>query len=101
MKPTIAAKLAQLGDRLDEVNTLLSSENATRDMESYRKLSRERSELEPVVTLYHAWQAVESDISAALEMTGASLTLLKLDDELVELLDHPAHAPGWNGGAFR
>ena len=68
MKPTIAAKLAQLADRLDEVNTLLSSENATRDMESYRKLNRERAELGPVVTLYHAHQAVESDINAAQDM---------------------------------
>ena len=68
MKPTIAAKLAQLADRLDEVNTLLSSENATRDMESYRKLNRERSELEPVVILYHAHQAVEADVIAAQDM---------------------------------
>jgi peptide chain release factor 1 len=70
MKPTIAAKLAQLADRLDEVNTLLSSENATRDMDAYRKLNRERSELEPVVTLYHAYQAAEADVATALEMAA-------------------------------
>ena len=68
MKPTIAAKLAQLADRLDEVNTLLSSENATSDMDAYRKLNRERAELEPVVTLYHAFQAAEADVATALEM---------------------------------
>jgi peptide chain release factor 1 len=70
MKPTIAAKLAQLADRLDEVNTLLSSEHATNDMDAYRKLNRERSELDPVVTLYHAYQAAEADVATALEMAS-------------------------------
>jgi peptide chain release factor 1 len=70
MKPSIAAKLAQLGDRLDEVSTLLSSEEATRDMDTFRKLNRERSELEPVVELYHAWQSCEADIATAMEMAA-------------------------------
>ncbi len=43
MKSSIAAKLAQLDDRLDEVTRLLSSENSTHDMDSYRKLNRERA----------------------------------------------------------
>jgi peptide chain release factor 1 len=70
MKPSIAAKLAQLSARLDEVNQLLSSEDATRDMEQFRKLNRERTELEPVVEHYHAYQACEADIATAQEMTG-------------------------------
>jgi len=28
-----------------------------------------------------------------MEMAGASLTFLKLDDELTSLLDHPAQSP--------
>ena len=68
MKPSIAAKLAQLGERLVEVGRLLSSEDATRDMDNFRKLSRERAEIEPVVELYHAHQACEADIATALEM---------------------------------
>ncbi|HEU0186724.1 MAG TPA: peptide chain release factor 1 [Gallionellaceae bacterium] len=70
MKPSIAAKLAQLGERLDEVSTLLSSEDATRDMDAFRKLNRERSELEPVVALYQAYQACEADIATAMEMAN-------------------------------
>ena len=70
MKPTIADKLARLADRLDEVNTLLSSEHATRDMDAYRKLNRERSELDPVVKLYHAYQGAEADVATALEMAA-------------------------------
>ena len=68
MKSSIAAKLAQLDDRLDEVIRLLSSENSTRDMDSYRKLSRERAELTPVVALYHAYQSCAADLTTALEM---------------------------------
>ncbi len=68
MKPSISAKLAQLSARLDEVNHLLSSEEATRDMENFRKLNRERAEVEPVVEGYRAWQACEADIAAANEM---------------------------------
>ncbi|HEY5993097.1 MAG TPA: peptide chain release factor 1 [Gallionellaceae bacterium] len=68
MKPSIGAKLAQLSARMDEVNHLLSSESATRDMEQFRKLNRERAELEPVVEHYHAYQACEADIAAANEM---------------------------------
>ncbi len=70
MKPSIAAKLAQLGERLDEVNRLLSSEDATRDMDNYLKLNRERAELEPVVTLYHAHQACVADLTTALDMAN-------------------------------
>ena len=68
MKKNIATKLAQLSERLLEVNQLLSTEEATRDMDAYRKLNRERAELEPVVTLFHAYQACEDDIAAAREM---------------------------------
>ena len=68
MKPSISNKLAQLAERLDEVTRLLSSEDATREMDSFRKLSRERNEIEPVVELYHAHQACEKDIATALEM---------------------------------
>jgi len=70
MKATIAAKLARLADRLDEVNTLLSSEHATRDMDAYRKLHRERAELDPVVKLYHDYQGAEADVATALEMAA-------------------------------
>ena len=70
MNPSIAAKLAQLSERLLEVNQLLSTEQATKSMDTFRKLNRERAELEPVVELYHAYQSCQSDIAAAREMAG-------------------------------
>jgi peptide chain release factor 1 len=68
MKPSIAAKLAQLADRLEEVDALLATEEATRDMNSYRKLTKERAELEPVVALYHRFTQIEADMADAAEM---------------------------------
>jgi len=70
MNPSIAAKLAQLSERLFEVNELLSTEQATKDMDVFRKLNRERAELEPVVELYHAYQACLADIVTAQEMAA-------------------------------
>ena len=68
MNPSISAKLAQLGERLLEVDQLLSTEEATKDMDTFRKLSRERAEIDPVVNLFHTYQACQSDIEAAREM---------------------------------
>ncbi|MCC7546954.1 MAG: peptide chain release factor 1 [Burkholderiales bacterium] len=70
MKPSIAAKLAQLSARLAEVNHLLSAEDATSDMENFRRLSREHAEIGPVVELYEAWQRNRRDIASAQEMTA-------------------------------
>ncbi|MBI4191116.1 MAG: peptide chain release factor 1 [Betaproteobacteria bacterium] len=70
MKSSIAAKLAQLTLRLEELNQLLSSENATANMESYRKLSREHAEIAPVVELYQSYRKSEEDIQAAQEMAS-------------------------------
>ena len=70
MKHSIVAKLAQLSRRLEEINRLLSSEGATSDMESYRRLTREHAEIAPVVELYQAYRSGENDIQAAQEMAG-------------------------------
>ncbi len=68
MKSSIAHKLEQLSTRLAEVNAVLSSVDATRDMDEYRKLNREHAELEPVVALYKAFKRAEDDIAVANEM---------------------------------
>jgi phosphoenolpyruvate---glycerone phosphotransferase subunit DhaK len=38
-------------------------------------------------------KAFIGEYATSLEMPGASITILKLDDELTALLDHPAHTP--------
>src|SRR5450830_1735097 len=68
MKPSMLAKLDQLANRLVEVNDLLNQEEATANMDSYRKLNREHAELGPLVELYQAYQQANADIEAAQEM---------------------------------
>ena len=68
MTPSIASKLDQMVNRLAEVNALLSSEAATRDMDQFRKLSREHAELTPIVERFREYRGVEGDIAAAQEM---------------------------------
>jgi peptide chain release factor 1 len=68
MKPSISRKLDQLAARLEELNALLASEDVTQDIDNYRKLSREHSELGPVVALYHAYRQCGRDVETAQEM---------------------------------
>ena len=70
MKPSIAAKLAQLSGRLEELNRLLALETATADLDQYRKLTREHAEISPVVELYQRYVQGEQDIQAAQEMVN-------------------------------
>ncbi|MCE9639911.1 MAG: peptide chain release factor 1 [Betaproteobacteria bacterium] len=70
MKDSIAAKLQQLTLRLEELNGLLSSENATASMDNYRKLTREHAEITPVVELYKLYRQSEDDMRAAQEMVA-------------------------------
>jgi peptide chain release factor 1 len=68
MKPSMIKKLATLSERLDELNRLLSSEQATADMDNYRKISREHAEITPIVEQYRAFEKAEADIREAQAM---------------------------------
>jgi peptide chain release factor 1 len=94
------AKLDQLAERLTELDALLSSEQATSDMNQYRKLSQERAEIEPVVQEYGRYQQTVSDIDTAQsllvdpdmkafaeeEIASAQSRLLELESALQRLL---------------
>jgi peptide chain release factor 1 len=62
------AKLDQLANRLVELDELLMSEGATSNMDSYRKMTREHSELGPLVALYKDYQQAQRDIEEAQAM---------------------------------
>ena len=68
MKPSMITKLANLSERLDEVNRLLSSEDATASMDNYRKLTREHAEITPIVEQYRTFVQTEADIAEAQKM---------------------------------
>ena len=68
MKDTMRDRLERLAHRLIEVDAMLSEPEVVNDMDNFRKLSRERSELEPVVDVFNAYVATEGDLEAAQEM---------------------------------
>jgi peptide chain release factor 1 len=93
-------KLDQLADRLQELDGLLSQQDATVDMDSYRRLAREHAELTPLVAHYRAWRQARQDLEAAEawladpemhelaleERAAAETRLAKLERELQVLL---------------
>jgi len=100
MKASMRERLEQLSHRLIEVDALLAEPETAANMETFRKLSRERAELEPVVAAFQAYVAAERDLDTAqsllgdpemkamaqeeIELTRASLA--RLDDALQLLL---------------
>ncbi|MEB2399579.1 MAG: peptide chain release factor 1 [Alcaligenaceae bacterium] len=68
MKSSMRNRLEQLAHRLIEVDALLAEPEIAGDMDRYRKISRERAELEPVVAVFNAYTATEGDMGAAQEM---------------------------------
>ena len=68
MKQGILDKLEGLSARLEELDRTLASGEATRDLDHYRKLTREHAELGPVVALYGDWRRVQDDLRAAQEI---------------------------------
>jgi len=70
LKPSLRAKLDSLTRRLEELNRLLSAENAARDMGEFRKLSREHAELTGVAELYGRYGRAERDAAAARELAA-------------------------------
>ncbi len=62
------SRLEQLSQRLIEVDALLAQPETAADMDRFRKLSRERAELEPVVAAFAAFTGTEDDLATAQEM---------------------------------
>ena len=68
MKSSLLTKLEMLTDRHQEVSALLSDSQTIADQNKFRELSREYSELEPVVTCYAQYSQVQADIEEARQM---------------------------------
>ena len=62
------SRLEQLTRRLAELDGLLADPDTAQDMDTFRKLSRERSELEPVVVAFGAYTGTEEDLATAQQM---------------------------------
>jgi peptide chain release factor 1 len=68
MKPSIAAKLAALDERLKRIDQLLADPTVVNDLDNYRKLSQERAEIQPVVELFGEYRRAEGDLATAEDM---------------------------------
>ena len=82
MKQSMQNKLNTLQIRLDELNTELSSESATNDMERYKKISKEHSDITPVVDIYKEFIRLNKDIEDAKEMLNDPEMKVFAQDEI-------------------
>ena len=79
MKSSMRAKLEHLDARLAELNTILMQEDSTKDMDVYRKLTREHADISMVVEQFGFYKKAEEDAKAANEM--------RLDPDMKEFAD--------------
>src|SRR5512143_1465736 len=86
MQPSMHNKLEQLARRLEEIDRELSSGDAARDMNRFRALGRERSEIEPVVTRFHEYNRARAELAGAQEMLS--------DPDMKTLAEEEIHAAG-------
>ncbi len=82
MKQSMQNKLNTLQIRLAELNTELSSESATNDMERYKKISKEHSDITPVVDIYKEFIRLNKDIEDAKEMLNDPEMKVFAQDEI-------------------
>ncbi len=68
MKASILEKLQHLSDRYEEVSALLSDPEVIAQQNRFRDLSREYSELEPVVKSYGEFQRVQANLDEASQL---------------------------------
>ena len=82
MKDSLRVKLDSLAARLEDVNRLLAAEDATRDMEQFKRLSREHAEIGELVGLYERYRKAERDAAAAKELAADPEMRALAEDEL-------------------
>lgn len=84
MKSSMTARLDQLSTRLTELDTLLSDPDITRDMNQYRRFTREHAELAPVVERFEAWRLATNDAETATQLLGDAEMRAYAEDELAD-----------------
>ena len=82
MNPRLRAKLDSMVGRLGHLNALLAAENATKDMEQFKRLSREHAEVSDVVALFEEYRQAERDAGDARDMAGDPSMKAYADEEL-------------------
>ena len=81
MKSSMRSRLEQLQRRLEEVDAILSQPETANDMKQFRQLSRERSELEPVVTAFDSYVQTETALNdAKVLLSDPDMKAMALDE---------------------
>lgn len=70
MKPTIQSRLENLDLRLEEISALLSDPSVIGTQDRFRALSREYSEIQPLVNRYREHRETARELAAARAMPG-------------------------------
>ena len=68
MKTSMKGKLEALVKRIDVLNNELSHKDVTKDIERYKKISKEHSDITPIVEIYKKYQKITLDIEEAKEL---------------------------------
>jgi peptide chain release factor 1 len=82
VNPRLRTKLDSMVGRLGELNALLAAENATKDMEQFKRLSREYAEVSAVVSRFQEFLQVERDANDARDMATDASMKVYADEEL-------------------
>jgi len=82
VKATLRAKLDSLVGRLEILNNQLAAENATRDMDQFRRLSREHADVSAAVALFQDYLQAERDANEARDLAADASMKSYADEEL-------------------
>ncbi|MDA8417357.1 MAG: peptide chain release factor 1 [Betaproteobacteria bacterium] len=70
MKDSLRQRLETLNRRLQELDEWVSDPELPRQMDLYRKLTRERAEISPIVDLWQRFRQIEEDMATARQMAA-------------------------------
>jgi len=92
MKPTIQSRLENLDLRLEEISALLSDPSVIGAQDRFRALSREYSEIQPLVNRYREHRETARELAAARAMLDESDPGMRdmVEDEVRRLSEHLA-----------
>ena len=68
LNDTVRSKLSALSRRLEEIDRMLAAPETAADMNKFRDLSRERTEIEPVAVKLAQYESAEADLKTAEEL---------------------------------
>jgi peptide chain release factor 1 len=70
VKESIRFKLESVSDRFEEISGLLADPDTIANQNLFRELSKEYARLDPVVTRFREYEALDDDVAAAQEMAN-------------------------------